>query len=163
MRPASHDHASTGIRHGNLVSKGQNAHFHHNLYFWFFLLPCCALPPATLFYCYPLHTTFTHMIDCICRLSRENMRFFKIFQKSCEKFTCKFPVIFAATACGFGFRLLQPLVVGFSLSFCPVAESPIHSSLLLWYSMCDFGSLNVQRSLHHGMGYPSTRRDRPQL
>src|SRR6266702_4681727 len=127
------------------------------------VLPCCALPPATLFYCYPLLTTFAHMIDCICRLSRENMRFFKIFQKSCEKIYCKFPVIFAATACGFGFRLLQPLVVGFSLSFCPVAESSIHSSLLLWYSICDFGSLNVQRSLHHGMGYPSTRRDRPQL
>src|SRR5437899_630717 len=48
------------------------------------VLPCCALPPATLFYCYPLLTTFAHMIDCICRLSRENMRFFKIFQKSCE-------------------------------------------------------------------------------
>ena len=113
------------------------------------------LPPTSYHFC-PHDKLYLPLV-------KRKHAFFQNFSKKLSRICGKFPVIFAATACGFGFRLLQPLVVGFCLSFCPVAESPIHSSLLLWYSIWDFGSLNVQRSLHHGMGYPSTRRDRPQL
>jgi len=142
---------------------------------------------ATVFYCHPLHTTFVHMIGCFPHMSRGNTRPCK---NSFENQAKGNGMIYATTCCGFYSRLQQLLVVGFwhpwdwnfpivahhfggevllgsGLQFVPVCirhrQIPhfLQSNFMLCFSCSR--AFDSKRSLDHGMGYASTRRNRPQL